>query len=77
MATTAAIAIRPTIARTTHLINLIDHVNNSDTEDHLIEKELLTQVYNLQPKQSTPFKVKLKLKVPRVKTYGKLTHACI
>jgi hypothetical protein len=38
---------------------------------------LLTQVYNLQSKQSTFFKVKLKLKVTRAKTYGKLTHACI
>jgi hypothetical protein len=31
MATIAAIAIRPTIARITHLINLIDTANNSDT----------------------------------------------
>jgi hypothetical protein len=31
MATIAAIAIRPTIARKNNLINLFDHVNNSDT----------------------------------------------
>jgi hypothetical protein len=30
MATIAAMAIRPTIARTTHSINLFDHVNNLD-----------------------------------------------
>jgi hypothetical protein len=38
---------------------------------------LLTQVYNLQSKQLTIFKAKLKLKVPRDKTYGKLTHVCL
>jgi hypothetical protein len=31
MAALVAMAIRPTIARTTHLINLFDHVNNLDT----------------------------------------------
>jgi hypothetical protein len=36
---------------------------------------LLTQVYYLQSKQSALFKVKLKLKFPRAKTYGKLTYA--
>jgi hypothetical protein len=40
------------------------NINNA-WEDQLIDKELLTQMYNLQSKQSTLFKVKLKLKVPR------------
>jgi hypothetical protein len=38
---------------------------------------LLTQVYNLQSKQSTLFKVKLNWKIPRAKIYGKLTHSFV
>jgi hypothetical protein len=51
------------------------NINNAG-EGQLIDKKLLTQVYSLQSKQSTLFRVKLKLKVPRAKTYGKLTLAC-